>query len=368
MQRYRNQILIGLALTLVVYIGFFLLLDNTSQFGSAGVADELARFPWALLILCALTQVSAGCFRFAAWTYYLGVIGARDRIRLKDSLIIFVSGFVMVVSPGKAAELLKAVFLKVRTGIPVTRSAPIIIAERVIDGLAVMVIMVLTLLFAGSRLDLGDFNDETRAVIYTSSVLLAAGLIGVQIRPLAYFGLRILGALPLIRRLQQPLTEFYESSREIFLLRHVIPMTLVGLGVYMSTSVGFYIVLAGFGLDLTPTLFLQATFIMGVVSAIGALSFVPNGAGISEISTAVLLTAIVAPGMPELTPAVAATAALIQGFFHKWFRVVVGLIVAVIYRERLFPPEFEVVLREARAEMAANHPQAARPAITTEGS
>lgn len=357
MQKYRNQILMGLALALVIYIVLILILDNSGQLDQS-VGPLVRRFSAVLLLLCALTQVSAGFFRFLEWHYYLGVIDARDRISLKDSVIIFVASFSFVVSPGKAGELLKSVLLRLRAGVPVARSAPVVIAERVVDGLAVIVILLLTLVFAESRLQLGEYRVISQTIIFTSAGLIGFGLIAVQIRPLAYFCLDIVKRLPVLWRLHDSLREFYESSREVFKLKHIIPTTLMGIGVYLSTSTGFLIVLYGFGLEITGTLVLQAMFIVGVVSAIGALSFVPNGAGVSEISNTLMLTIIVAPSNPEMTPAVAAAVSLIQGFFHKWFRVVVGMLVAVVYRERLFPPEIEAAIAEATTEIEAVPQQA----------
>lgn len=347
MRKYRNQILLGLALALVVYIVLLLFLDNSSQLDQS-MGPLLRRFSVALLLLCALTQVSAGFFRFLEWHYYLGVIDARDKISLKDSLIIFVASFTLVVSPGKAGELLKSVLLKLRTGVPVARSAPVVVAERIVDGLAVIVILLLTLLFADEQLKLGEYRAVSQMIVFASAGLIGFGLVAVQIKPLAYFCLDIVKNTPLLWRLHPPLLEFYESSREIFKLKHVALTTIMGVGVYLSTSIGFLVVLYGFGLQITGTLILQAMFIVGVVSAIGALSFVPNGAGVSEISNTLMLTIIVAPSNPEMTPAVAAAASLIQGFFHKWFRVLVGMLVALVYRERLFPPEIETALAEAR--------------------
>jgi uncharacterized membrane protein YbhN (UPF0104 family) len=110
------------------------------------------------------------------------------------------------------------------------------------------------------------------------------------------------------------------------------------------------IVLSGFGLEISWSLLLQATFITGVAAAIGALSFVPNGAGVTELTNVGMLLAIVAPLNPVLTAPAAAAAALIQGFFHKWFRVLVGLVVASVYRRRLFSPAVTEAITEFETE------------------
>ena len=361
MQKYRNQIITGVVIVLSIYIALLLFFDGSGQFGD-GVFNEFQRFPLLLVPILCLTQVSAGFFRFLEWHYYLGVIDARDKISLKDSLIIFVSAFTMVVSPGKVAEILKSVFLRMKTGIPIAVSAPIVVAERVVDGLAVIVTLVITMLVAGNRLDLGDYRQVSESIIFAAALLLGSGLIVVQIKPLAYFVLGIIARIPFVNRLHQPLTDFYESSHEIFKLKHVIPTTIMGMGVYMSSTFGFLLVLVGFGLDPSVDLFAQVAFIVGVSSAIGALSFVPNGAGVTELTNLGMLTALVAPVHPELTPAVAGAAALMQGFFHKWFRVIVGLFVVMIYRNRLFTADLETAISEMEKGTGENaNPQ---PVVT----
>ena len=352
MQKYRNRIIAGMGIALAIYIVLLLFMDSSDAFGGY-VGGAIMDFPLWLIPLVCLTQVSAGFFRWLEWHYYLGVIDAQDKISIKDSVIIFVASFTMVVSPGKMAEVLKSVLLKMQTGVPVARSAPIVIAERVVDGLAVIVTLVITLVVAGDQLELGEYGELSRGIIFSSAAILAFGLIVVQIRPLAYFFLNISARLPLLQRLHMPLVEFYEASYQIFKIRHVIPTTIMGMGVYISSTLGFLLILWGFGLDMSWNLFLQSAFLVGVASAIGALSFVPNGAGVTEISNAAMLKAIVMPVHPVMTPAVAGAAALMQGFFHKWFRVVVGMLVAFIYRSRLFTPEVEAEIDLMQEEKQA---------------
>lgn len=343
MYKYRNRIIGGISIAIVIYIVLLLLLDNQGKL-TAGVLEAMQGYSITIIAFVILCQVLAGFFRFLEWHYYLGVIGARDKISVLDSAIIFVTGFVFVVSPGKAAELLKSVFLKIKTDVPIARSAPIVVAERVVDGIAVIVILVAILLFAGDQLNLGEFLGISQAIAFSSAIFLGICLVAVQIRPLAEFFLRIVAALPLIKRLHNWLRELYESSREVFHIRHVLITSCIGVGVYLASAAGFVSILVGFGIELTTVLIFQATFIVGVASAIGALSFVPNGAGVTEISNTAMLMAIVAPQNPELTLSVAAAAALLQGFFHKWFRVLVGLIVGVIFRNRLFTSDVQLEL------------------------
>ncbi len=341
-RKYRNQIFLGFIVILGIYILLLLLLDNQGQLSnSQGVLQNLREFPIAYLIPVIICQSFVILFRFIEWHYYILVIGAKGKISVVDSAVIHISGFTMVVSPGKAAELLKAVFLKSKTGIPIARGMPVVIAERIVDGIAVILIMAVTMILAGDSLDLGDYYEISRLIIFSASALIVAGLIVIQIQPLAMFFLNLIEKLPLIGRLYNPLVEFYESSKEIFKLKHVIPMSLVGVGVYAASAIGFVIILMGLGFDFSWQLFLQTTFILGVTSAVAALSFVPNGAGVAEASNTVMLTGIIGAVNPLMTLGVATAAAIMQGFFHKWFRVLVGLVVAIIFRNRLFDDTFE---------------------------
>jgi glycosyltransferase 2 family protein len=355
MRKYRNQIFIGLFIALAIYIGVLLLADSQGRLQTEGIIKALQAFPLILIVPLIISQLCVIFFRFLAWNYYLGVIEARDKISMADSLILFVTMFTMVVSPGKAAEILKSVLLKAKSGVPIAKSAPIVLAERIVDGLAVIVILAISLYAAGDQLNLGTHNGVnyqamSETIIYSSLIAIVGGLIVVQIQLLAYFCLDIVKSLPFVNRFHSALVEFYESSREIFKLRHVIPMTILGVGVFASSSAGFVIILYGFGLEITWQLIMQATFMVGIASAIGALSFVPNGAGVTEISNTGMMLALITPLNPLVTPVVAAAASLLQGFFHKWFRVVVGLVVGFIFRKRLFNDDLERVLEQSQHE------------------
>lgn len=340
MRKYRNRLLAGFAIVVVIYIGL-LFLTNTGE-----LLAQLRLYPWILLVPVVLLKFAAWFLRFWRWQYFLGVIGASRKISLFDSALIFVAGFSMVVSPGKVAEVLKAVVLKVKTGVPVARSAPVVIAERVVDGVAVLVDAIIAFLLAGAAIDLGSY----RYLILLSGGLLIFGLVAIQIRPLAYFFLNLVSRLPLVRRIHRPLVEFYESSHEILKFKHVILTSFLGSMAHLIDALAFCIIISAFGLPITGTLFLQGVFITGLTAAIGALSGVPNGAGVTEVSSSEMIMVIIAPTHLEITSTIALTTALIDGFFHKWLRVVVGTLVAIIFRHRLFPVSVDAALAEAEKE------------------
>ena len=73
------------------------------------------------------------------WEYYLRLIGVRG-LSKRDSFLIFFSGLGMVITPGKVGEWLKSYLLREVHGTPIARSAPILIAERLTDSIALLII------------------------------------------------------------------------------------------------------------------------------------------------------------------------------------------------------------------------------------
>lgn len=101
MRKYRNQIFFGILIALAIYIGLLLLADNQGRLETDGILEHIRNFPIWLIFPLIFFQTLVIFFRFIEWHYYLGVIEARDRISVADSLVIFVATFTMVVSPVK---------------------------------------------------------------------------------------------------------------------------------------------------------------------------------------------------------------------------------------------------------------------------
>ncbi len=351
MQKYRNRLIVGFAVAIVIYAAYLFIAEARS---SDSAFAYLPAFPVRFILPLILIQLLMAFLRWVEWHYYLGVIGARDKISIFDSMVLQVASFTMAASPGKAGELLKSVVLKTKTGTEISRSAPIVLAERVVDGIAVILMLALAVLIGGDATNLEGWQRNS---ILLSAALLGSGLIVVQIQPLAYFFLNLLPHIPLVCRMHTALVDFYESSREIFHLRHVIPMVTVGFGVYGCAALTLLLIMVGFGEAPTLTLFLQSIIIAGVSAAVGALSGSPNGAGVTEGSTQWIL-------MQSLgySAGLALAVGLLHGFFNKWFRVFLGMIVGVVFRKRLFLPSLQSELSAAETDVDAPHP--AEPILT----
>ncbi|MGD9101078.1 MAG: lysylphosphatidylglycerol synthase transmembrane domain-containing protein [Anaerolineae bacterium] len=317
MSDLRNKLVIGFILGLVVIVALLLYADLTQ------VIASLESFTWAYLPLILGLTLSNYALRFVKWHVYLRLINV-TQISIADSLLIFVGGFTMVLSPGKVGELLKSLALKEMTGTPISRSAPVIMAERLSDGLAMLL-----LAMAGVAA-----NPRYLPLFLLVLGLLSAGVLVIQIQPLAYRLLALAERMPVLSRFARALYDFYASSFELLRLKNLL--FAVGLGTlsWALEGVALYLVLIGLGVAPGATLLGQAIFILSFATIVGALSALPGGLGAAEASLGVMLGLVVG-----LDRSLAGTVTLMIRFCTLWFAVLLGMSVLIFFRQRLFPQE-----------------------------
>src|SRR5437764_15243003 len=158
----------------------------------------LARFRWEYLpLILALTLFNYIC-RFFKWQYFLKRLGVH--IPWLKSLLIFLAGLSMAITPGKVGELLKSYLLKGSTGAPVSRTSPIIVAERLTDGIAMIGLAVTGLVLYGFDLEL----------LLALFILVLIGILVIHNRRLSLAMLGFGERLPIASRITHLVHTFYE--------------------------------------------------------------------------------------------------------------------------------------------------------------
>jgi uncharacterized protein (TIRG00374 family) len=307
LSQLRRRLLVGVTIGVGVVIALVVISD----------ADALARalrdFDWRLLPLVLGLTLLNYALRFVKWQYYLRLLGVTSLSRV-DSLLIYVAGFTMVMTPGKVGELLKSYLLRLRAGTPMARSAPIIVAERLSDGCAM-------LLLAGVGLTVFRYGWP---VLLFGAVFSISALYIVQQEALMHRILRRIAATRLGRGRAAALEELYDSTRTLLRWRPLL--VAVGLGVvsWFGECLAFFLVLTGLGMDATWTLLLAAVFVFAISSWLGGASMLPGGLGAAELSVAGLLLIVVDD--PAMTATLAGTATLLIRFATLWFGVLLGVL------------------------------------------
>lgn len=274
---------------------------------------SLASFPWQYVPAVLGLTLFNYLLRFIKWEYFLRQIGVVGLPR-KDSLLIWLSGMSMTVTPGKIGEWLKSYLLREVKGTPFSTSAPVVIAERLSDGVAMG-------LLALGGLYLFGVGWQVIGLIF----LIAVGMIAAfRYRPLGEVALALGERLPVISAQINPIRQFYESSHALFSPK--VFLVAVGLGFvsWGGECLAFYLVLEGLGAAASGILLVKASFILSASTLAGALLLVPGGVGVAEGGITGLSQLLL--NMPKNA---AAAATLIIRFCTLWFGVTLGTIAVV---------------------------------------
>ena len=97
--------------------------------------------PRSLPLECVRARARPGCgnYLLASSSGNTTSRASASRHRRLDSLLVFLSGFVLTITPGKVGEVFKSAVLAKTHGVPAERTAPIVVAERLTDAIGVIV-------------------------------------------------------------------------------------------------------------------------------------------------------------------------------------------------------------------------------------
>lgn len=309
--RALHGLVLSVGLATVGYLGFAL------WGGWRGiVASFVAVGPLGVAAVLALSLVNYG-LRFARWQSYLSLIGMR--VPALPSAMIYVAGFSLTTTPGKAGELLRGVFLKQR-GMPYTQSAAAFVSERLSDLVAIVLLAMLgvglhpqggTLILSGAI-----------AVVVVLAVLSRGSWLTALSARLARHSGRLAGVC---RHGVSLLVE----ARCCHTPGVLAFATLISLLAWSAEAYAFYLILHWMGAG-TSVSFSFAVYALAMLA--GALSFLPGGLGGAE---AVMSGLLLWSGMPE-AQAVAATVLIRLGTL--WFAVSLGVLVLLLGKRALHPP------------------------------
>jgi uncharacterized protein (TIRG00374 family) len=282
---------------------------------------NLGRFHWHMFALALTLASSNYALRYARWHYYLVRLGCA--IPHGPSLLVFLSGFVMSVTPGKVGEVWKSWLLKEGWGHPMLRTAPIVIAERLTDLLA---LVLLTALGALSF-------DQGVPIAIGGAAVVGLVLVACAVRPVAETMLAILARVPVVRGLVPKLGEAYESLHAMTRPIPLLVATALSVVAWALEVVALGAVLAGFD---GASLSWEATaFAYSAPTIAGALAMMPGGLGVTEAGMTGVLEVL---GGEAMTPAVATAATMLVRLATLWWAVLVGLVALGLLRRHLRKP------------------------------
>jgi len=313
-QQLRRRLLFSVVLAVAVF-GALVAYGDAQQMKAA-----LQEFRWELAPLILAIAFGNYALRFLRWQYYLGEIGVTG-LRTWDSFLIYMSGLGMTITPGKVGEWLKCYLLREMHGTPVTRSTPILMAERLTDALALLLLSLAGII---------AFQRETWPLVV---VMLVGAVLTIGIsRHERTMGRLVASSrrLPVVGRFSDEIDEMSQSNYLLMDPVGVVQMTLLSMAAWATQIVAYYLVLVGLGVDGGADTLMKSTFILSFSTLAAGLLLVPGGLGVAETGLTSLSVRLL-----DLTRATASTATLLVRLATLWFAVALGLIAFLIVMRRL---------------------------------
>lgn len=296
--RFRRWVIGAIAFGAILY------LCGSVWAGLDEVRGALASFGWAWAVpVLALTLANYG-LRFLKWHYLIRRLGVP--MPFADDAWNFGSGLAMVISPGKAGELLKPYVVRARTGVPMATTIPALVAERLTDGMAM-------LMLAGFGVTTFAADKVHYLTIPAAIVLVGLGVMASKRLSMAL--LKTMEPLPYVGRLVPKLEEMYVSARTCLAPTPLAVTMLLSLLAWGAECLGYMLVFKGLGiaasLDVCVFIYAFATVAGGAM---------PGGLGIADAA----LVALAGQLIPGVSSEVAVAASLLTRVATLWFGVGIG--------------------------------------------
>ncbi|WP_295543434.1 lysylphosphatidylglycerol synthase transmembrane domain-containing protein [uncultured Thiohalocapsa sp.] len=228
-----------------------------------------------------------------------------------EKVLIYLAGFAFTVTPGKAGEAVRSVYLK-SAGVPWSPGLAALAVERVLDLAAVVMLAALALQI---------FADRTVPALIV--IVIVAGLLLMLTRP--RIARRLLAWSPKRGRwlqIRNATLSLLDNARLLLAPKRLLGGLLIGLVAWGAEAWGLYLLLVWLDVDMGA---LQAMGIYAISMLAGALSFLPGGLGGAEAAMVALLAA---GGGATFGTAVLAT--VICRAVTLWFAVILGLVAVFI--------------------------------------
>ena len=294
---WKKGLFLVAVLGLLVFVG--LLFWGDAQ----AVGAKLLELSPSLAILLVFLSALDYYFRFLRWQFLLKPF--HFALRYQESLIVFLAGLSLSATPANLGEAVKS-FLLEKKEIPVSKTLPVVFAERLSDGSGIALLATVGAI---------RFHYGWTALVAFLCFFLFAMLL-VSRERWFYSMTRFLRSRGKFLRLVQSLDSFYSSVRLVFTWKRLLFAILLSSCSAFFQTLAFFCLLRGI---YAPITFMEALFFLNLSSIAGGVSFSPGGLVVVEGSLMALLLA------RQIPVEAAATSVLVVRFFNLWLGFIVGI-------------------------------------------
>jgi len=295
-----NKILIVVIAVIGLYAAFLITSDINT------ISSKISDFKIEIIPVILLLVTSGWFVIFFKW--HLLLRNAKIFIPVKDSFLIFMSGFALTIIPGKVGELVKSQLLKTKFGIARSKTVPIVILEQFYTAIGIV-----TLAYFGIwYFELGVY------VLGLFTVILVFVFVLLSSRKAFNKTASLLKKRRFTSKFVEPLSSSYDAIKNG--TRGPITLYASGLSIlfWLIEAISIYFILLAFGVEAIGFLTIISTYTTSIM--LGILSFLPIGLGVVEGTLTSFFT------MHGIDVSLALTIVIIIRLFTRWYGVSFGFI------------------------------------------
>ncbi len=266
-----------------------------------------------------------GAFPLRSWRWRVlmrnaGIYDGNPRVpyRVRDLSEIFVlSWFANCLVPAKLGDAYRGYLMRERAGVSFASTLGTIVAERFIDVMALVILMVTSALIVFH----GDVPGDVQAPLAGGGALVVIGVIGLAFA--ARYPWLLRRVVP--DRFVEPFDRLQGGVIQSFSRNGWAPVTGATAVIWASEGLRVYCVAAAFGVGLSGP---ESLFVALLASLLTVIPLTPAGLGVVESGT------IIALKLLDVSDTDAATIAIVDRVVAYWSVIVVGSILSIVVRRR----------------------------------
>lgn len=231
------------------------------------------------------------------------------------SEVFLLSWFANCLVPAKLGDAYRGYLMRERAGVSFAGTFGTIVAERFIDVIALVTLMVTASLLTFH----GNVPQDIQLPLIGGAILVGAGVIGLAF--VARYRVMLLRVMP--DRFTSPFDRLQSGVVSSFSRRGWVPVVGATLVIWASEGVRLYCVAAAFGVELTA---FESLFVALLASLLTVVPLTPAGLGVVESG------AIFSMRLLDVSSTNAAVIAIVDRGVAYWSVIVVGIILSIIVR------------------------------------
>jgi len=293
-----------LILVLVAAVGIYAIFLFTSDFNI--ISEKISNFKINYLPLILFLVTASWCPVFIKWHFLLK--NCEIDIPLTRSITVFLSGLAFDITPGKLGALMKSQILKTSFNIPRTKTAPIVLVEKVYDLIGAILASIIGIIILGMDVYL----------IIIAILVLAMVFFFLYYRPASELFFKRVTKTKFFSKYVENISEFDKTVQKSTNVKVATICILLAVTYWFIVSTAVYYTLIGFDINILD--YLKVLSIYAISILLGAISFIPGGVGITEGALAGLFT------LEGIDVSTALILSVIIRIFVLWYSVSIGFI------------------------------------------